>query len=283
MSGDCARFPEDWADFARSRGWVCGYVALNPLFSDAHGFAREDMHVHNRLYVMDLGGSERDLLDGLSRNRRRQLRNWSSVATDTRARPAAPHGFPAWRPTRTSSPERAQAAPPTSQPRQWLRSPRWTTCSWSGPGRTTSSSRSRSSATRRTVATPCSASRRQAASGTQFTSYGRGWNTCAQRASSGSTSAAACGRGTTLRSSSAASAPPSCRSSSLRQVYRPDAYAELCRAAGVTSDRSGWFPPYRSSAPGRASSSDGRHADRPSEAAHGRRDAGPAGCARGPA
>jgi hypothetical protein len=82
MSGDCRGFPEDWADFVRSRGWVCGYVALNPLFSRAHGFPQEDVHVHNRLYVMDLGGSERDLLSRLSRNRRRQLRNWSSVAAD---------------------------------------------------------------------------------------------------------------------------------------------------------------------------------------------------------
>jgi hypothetical protein len=34
---------------------------------------------------------------------------------------------------------------------------------------------------------------------------------------------------------------------SLRQVYRADAYEELCRAAGVTSERAGWFPPYRAS------------------------------------
>jgi hypothetical protein len=81
MSGDCEGFPEDWAAFARSRGWVCGYVALNPVFCDAHGFALDEVHVHNRLYVMDLRGSERDLIERLSRNRRRQLRNWSSVAT----------------------------------------------------------------------------------------------------------------------------------------------------------------------------------------------------------
>jgi hypothetical protein len=35
---------------------------------------------------------------------------------------------------------------------------------------------------------------------------------------------------------------------SLRQVYRPDAYEELCRAAGVSASRDGWFPPYRASA-----------------------------------
>jgi len=68
-------FPSDWGSFARSRNWVCGYVALNPLFCESDGFA--DVHVHNRLYVMDLRG---DVHGRLSENRRRQLRDWPSVA-----------------------------------------------------------------------------------------------------------------------------------------------------------------------------------------------------------
>ncbi len=32
---------------------------------------------------------------------------------------------------------------------------------------------------------------------------------------------------------------------SLRQVYRQDEYERLCLQAGVTYQRSGWFPPYR--------------------------------------
>jgi hypothetical protein len=32
---------------------------------------------------------------------------------------------------------------------------------------------------------------------------------------------------------------------SLRQVYRPDVYDRLCAQAGVSPQRSGWFPPYR--------------------------------------
>ena len=36
------------------------------------------------------------------------------------------------------------------------------------------------------------------------------------------------------------------RLASLRQVYRPAAYEDLCRQAGVDPDRrSGYFPPYR--------------------------------------
>ena len=79
-SGDCKPFPRDWADFAGSRGWVCGYLALHPLLCEGSGFPEDELHVHNRLYVMDLRGSERELLASLSRNRRRQLRDWPSVA-----------------------------------------------------------------------------------------------------------------------------------------------------------------------------------------------------------
>ena len=73
-------FPEDWGEFARARGWVCGYLALNPLLCDPRGFADEEVHVHNRLFVMDLRGSDADLRRRLSKNRRRELRDWPSVA-----------------------------------------------------------------------------------------------------------------------------------------------------------------------------------------------------------
>ena len=84
------RLPSDWDDFARSRGWVCGYVALNPLFCEADGFA--DVQVHNRLYVMDLGG---DVRSRLSENRRRQLRELALGGGHARARPRAAGGVPA--------------------------------------------------------------------------------------------------------------------------------------------------------------------------------------------
>ena len=79
-SGDCTLFPEDWTAYASSRRWVCGYIALNPVFGDARGFAQADVHVHNRLYVMDLRGSEEELRARLSQNRRRQLRDWPTAA-----------------------------------------------------------------------------------------------------------------------------------------------------------------------------------------------------------
>ena len=70
----------DWAAFARTREWVCGYISLNPLFFEAEGFDPEEVHVHNRLYVMDLRRPREEIVRGLSQNRRRQLREWPSVA-----------------------------------------------------------------------------------------------------------------------------------------------------------------------------------------------------------
>jgi hypothetical protein len=80
MDGACERFAADWTAFARSRGWVCGYLALNPLFCGPGRFPPAEAHVHNRLYVMDLSGSDQDLRARLSQNRRRQLRDWETVA-----------------------------------------------------------------------------------------------------------------------------------------------------------------------------------------------------------
>jgi hypothetical protein len=75
-SGDCAGFAAAWREFALERGWVCGYIALNPVFADAGPFPPEEVLVHNRLYVLDLRQAPERLWAALSRNRRRQLRDW---------------------------------------------------------------------------------------------------------------------------------------------------------------------------------------------------------------
>jgi hypothetical protein len=79
-SGDPVGFAAAWREFAVEQGWVCGYVALNPAFADAGAFPAEEVHVHNRLYVLDLRQSPDRLWAGLSQNRRRQLRDWDEVS-----------------------------------------------------------------------------------------------------------------------------------------------------------------------------------------------------------
>jgi hypothetical protein len=59
-------FPGAWRDFARSRGWVCGFVGLNPVLGgEDYGEAGEARR-YNRLFVLDLCSGERELLAQMS-------------------------------------------------------------------------------------------------------------------------------------------------------------------------------------------------------------------------
>jgi hypothetical protein len=80
MAGDCAGFASEWRDFAGGCGWVCGYIALNPVFADAAAFAPEEVRVANRLYLVDLREPPERLWARMSRNRRRQLRDWGAIS-----------------------------------------------------------------------------------------------------------------------------------------------------------------------------------------------------------
>jgi hypothetical protein len=76
-TGEHPDFPAAWDAFARDRGWVCGYIGLNPLLervSLSHG---QDRFLHNEIYVLDLDRPEPEIESALSENRRRQLRSWA--------------------------------------------------------------------------------------------------------------------------------------------------------------------------------------------------------------
>jgi len=73
---ECPVFPRQWAEFAAARGYVCGYVGLNPLlWRESYG-RPPDVHQSNHIYVLDLSKSLEHLYAHLSENRRRQLRSW---------------------------------------------------------------------------------------------------------------------------------------------------------------------------------------------------------------
>jgi hypothetical protein len=249
MSGDCESFPQDWATFARSRGWVCGYVGLNAVFCDGQGFTADEVHVQNRLYVMDLRGSERELLERLSRNRRRQLRNWSSVATsleqdrgrltefllanygDFFARRGAGGATDFTLETMAAITSLENVFMVGAGQDEELEAVALfghtpycgdAVFNVSVPG-----------GERHTVHLVWSAVERLRALGVERLNLGGGVREGDDVAEF-------------KRRFGAAQLPLA----SLRQVYLPDVYERLCREAGVTSDRSGWFPPYR--APGRA-------------------------------
>ncbi len=81
-NGDCPGFPQAFYSFARERGYVCGYIGLNPLFRNRTYFEPGDVHRYNTLYVMDLSMSMSDLFANLSAGRKQQLRNWDAVRAD---------------------------------------------------------------------------------------------------------------------------------------------------------------------------------------------------------
>jgi hypothetical protein len=73
-NGPCPELPEHWHSFTSDRGYVCGYIGLNPLFyHDSYSDPAEVFH-QNSIYVLDLKVTEKDLFDALSQNRKRAIR-----------------------------------------------------------------------------------------------------------------------------------------------------------------------------------------------------------------
>ena len=74
-TGDCPAFPRHWREFASARGYVCGYVGLNPLlWRDSYG-QPDDVHQYNHIYTLDLSPTLESLYASLLPDRRRQLRH----------------------------------------------------------------------------------------------------------------------------------------------------------------------------------------------------------------
>jgi hypothetical protein len=78
-NGDYPRFKHYWDGFVRERGYVCGYIALNPLLENSTYFAADEAFQSNSLYFLDLTLSEQEMLARVDRNRRRQLKDWEKT------------------------------------------------------------------------------------------------------------------------------------------------------------------------------------------------------------
>lgn len=64
---------ESWSSFARERDYVCGYVGLNPVLAPEACHRSPDYVAYNDVYVLELHLGIDALSERLSRNRRRQL------------------------------------------------------------------------------------------------------------------------------------------------------------------------------------------------------------------
>lgn len=78
-TGECTAFSPHWKEFARQRGYVCGYISLNPLFDDATYYDSADVYESKTLYFLDLTKSAEKLFADLDTNRKRQLRHWRTT------------------------------------------------------------------------------------------------------------------------------------------------------------------------------------------------------------
>jgi hypothetical protein len=75
-SGPWPGFARHWGEFAESRGYVAGYLAVNALFGDETYADPETVTIANQTYVLDLRDGVEGAWSRLSTNRRRQLREW---------------------------------------------------------------------------------------------------------------------------------------------------------------------------------------------------------------
>ncbi len=80
-NGDYPDFSNHWASFVREQGYVCGYIALNPIFENSTYFRFDEVYSSNSLYFLDLALTYDELFANLDRNRKRQLRHWGKAAT----------------------------------------------------------------------------------------------------------------------------------------------------------------------------------------------------------
>ncbi|MEP7322449.1 MAG: hypothetical protein ABI761_11040 [Saprospiraceae bacterium] len=77
--GDSRQFLQCWNEFVREKGYVCGYLGLDPIFDCSNLFAQEEIYLYNTVHVLDLTLSHEQLFANLSRNRKRQLKQWDNI------------------------------------------------------------------------------------------------------------------------------------------------------------------------------------------------------------
>jgi hypothetical protein len=76
-NGNCSEFPHYWKEFAKQRGYICGYLGLNPIFDYSAYFDPDEIFQYGTVYVLDLTLSFEELWANLSMNRKRQLGDWA--------------------------------------------------------------------------------------------------------------------------------------------------------------------------------------------------------------
>jgi hypothetical protein len=81
----CPSFPDHWRRFAEQRGYVSGYIGLNPLLNDASLYDTSTLYSHNWIYMLDLQQPLEQLFARMKMDRQRRIRaaeNRITLVTD---------------------------------------------------------------------------------------------------------------------------------------------------------------------------------------------------------
>ncbi len=68
--------------FVQERGYICGYLGLNPIFDCGNYFDSSSILQYETVYLIDLTPSLDELFAGMNTNRKRQLKRWDDLVSN---------------------------------------------------------------------------------------------------------------------------------------------------------------------------------------------------------
>jgi hypothetical protein len=81
-NGNCPEFAQYWKEFAQGRGYVCGYLGLNPAFDCDGYFDSSEIYQYDNVYVLDLTPPVDEILAKMARKRRQQFNKWDDIVSN---------------------------------------------------------------------------------------------------------------------------------------------------------------------------------------------------------
>jgi hypothetical protein len=75
-------FHSEWRNFVSEKKYISGYLGLFPIYNSVGLFPETDLFNYTSLYLLDLKPPMEVILKNMSRNRRRQYRQWKKVSNE---------------------------------------------------------------------------------------------------------------------------------------------------------------------------------------------------------
>jgi hypothetical protein len=72
-------FQRYWKEFAKQRGYICGYLGVDPISDSGIAFDLDEIYQYGSVHVLDLTLSHDELWKNMSTNRKRQLKDWDNI------------------------------------------------------------------------------------------------------------------------------------------------------------------------------------------------------------